>query len=168
VTKIPGKIRRTFVRIDRSSGLRASWLVRIDKMKISEAVRGLRKQLNLTQAKFARQLNLTAASVAHFETGVRVPDAGSLLLFCRAAFKDARRIDLADVFADALPGVKEGLLIPCWRSGDRKPLPYEPPSKPLLYEPLKEQVVSVRVIEGYEPDQPQRSRARRFRRRPGS
>jgi transcriptional regulator with XRE-family HTH domain len=130
-------------------------------MKINEAIRGLRKELNLTQTKFARQLSLSAASVAHFETGVRVPDAGSLLLLCRAAFKDARRIDLAEVFADALPGVKEGLLVPCWRlhppTDDRSPRP--------PYEPPKEQLVSVR-ISGYQPPEgspPQRSRARRFR-----
>jgi transcriptional regulator with XRE-family HTH domain len=112
----------------------------------------------LTQTEFAARLNLSAASVSHFETGARVPDPGSTLLLCRAAFKNAR-IDLADVFANTLPGVAEALLIPCWRS--------KPSEVAAISTSLKlpqEQTIAVHVS-GYQypPDQPQRSRARRFR-----
>ena len=131
-------------------------------MKVCEAVRDLRMQMDLTQAEFAARLCLSTASVAHFETGARVPDPGSMLLLCRAAFSDARRIDLADVFANALPGVTEGLLIPCWQV---KPMLSLPPQERALTLPPQERMVTVRLHQGNaeEMSKPQRSRARRFR-----
>jgi len=140
-------------------------------MKVCEAVRDLRMQMDLTQAEFAARLCLSTASVAHFETGARVPDPGSMLLLCRAAFSDARRIDLADVFANALPGVTEGLLIPCWQVKPMLSLPPQeralslPPQERALTLPPQERMVTVRLHQGNaeEMSKPQRSRARRFR-----
>ncbi len=90
--------------------------------KINAAVRELRKSLGLTQPQFAKETGMSGPSVAHFETGDRNPDAGSMALLCRAAFK-AGRLDLADVFAAAIPGVAEGLLIPRWKTVQPEPEP---------------------------------------------
>jgi hypothetical protein len=42
-----------------------------------------------------------------------MPDAVTRARLCRAAH-EAGRDDLADIFAAALPGVAEGLLVPAW------------------------------------------------------
>jgi hypothetical protein len=44
----------------------------------------------------------------------RTPDSVATARLCRVAH-EAGRDDLADVFAAALPGVGEGVLIPVWR-----------------------------------------------------
>jgi transcriptional regulator with XRE-family HTH domain len=82
-------------------------------MKIGEACKALRKELGLSQPKMAEMLVLSVASLAHFETGARKPDAESRARLTKAAM-DARRYDLADIFVKDLPGVREGVLIPWW------------------------------------------------------
>jgi hypothetical protein len=93
--------------------------------KVSEAVKTLRSALCVTQLELAIKLDIGGHSVAHFEGG-RLPDAVTTARLCRAAH-EAGRDDLADIFAVAMPGVAEGLVVPVWwvrkaqrqRSGSR-------------------------------------------------
>jgi transcriptional regulator with XRE-family HTH domain len=81
--------------------------------KLSDAIRALRESLGATQLELAVKLDIGGHSVPHYETG-RMPDAVITARLCRAAH-EARRDDLADIFASRLPGVEEGLLVPVWR-----------------------------------------------------
>jgi transcriptional regulator with XRE-family HTH domain len=83
------------------------------KGELSEAVKTLRSALGATQLELAVKLDIGGHSVAHYECGRR-PDAVTTARLCGVAH-EAGRDDLADVFAAALPGVEEGLLIPVWR-----------------------------------------------------
>ena len=84
-------------------------------MKLPEDLRILRVSLKLTQPGFATSIGMSPTSLAHYETGDRRPDAASTALLCRAALK-AGRLDLADVFAEGIPGVADGLLVPRWKA----------------------------------------------------
>jgi transcriptional regulator with XRE-family HTH domain len=104
--------------------------------KFPGALKSLREALGVTQIVFAKKLGIGAPSVAHYETGSRRPGAATSVRFARTAH-EAGRIDLAEIFAAALPGVQEGLLVPVWR------LPkVEEPAPPQLVEKL----VSVRIL----------------------
>jgi transcriptional regulator with XRE-family HTH domain len=81
--------------------------------KLSEAIKTLRESLGVTQLEIAVKLDVGGHAVAHYESG-RKPDAVVAARLCGVAHQ-AGRDDLADVFAAALPGVAEGLLIPVWR-----------------------------------------------------
>jgi transcriptional regulator with XRE-family HTH domain len=93
--------------------------------KVSEAIKTLRSALGVTQLELAVKLDIGGHSIAHFESG-RLPDAVTTARLCRAAH-EAGRDDLADIFAVAMPGVAEGLVVPVWwvrkqqrqRSGSR-------------------------------------------------
>jgi len=80
--------------------------------KVSEAIKTLRSALGVTQLELAIKLDIGGHSVAHYECG-RTPDAVTTARLCRVAH-EAGRDDLADIFAVALPGVAEGLLVPVW------------------------------------------------------
>ena len=80
--------------------------------KVSEAIKTLRSALGVTQLELAMKLDIAGHSVGHFEGG-RMPDAVTIARLCRAAH-EAGRDDLADIFAVAMPGVAEGLLVPVW------------------------------------------------------
>jgi hypothetical protein len=69
---------------------------------------------------------MSATSVAHFETGARTPDTATVVRYCRAAHA-AGRLDLAEVFASAVPGIAEGLFIPIWRLPQSELEPAEQP-----------------------------------------
>ena len=84
-------------------------------MKFADALCALRASLNLTQPEFGKLVGKSAVSVAHYEIGAGRPDAASTALLRRAALK-AGRLDLADVFAEAIPGVADGLLVPRWKA----------------------------------------------------
>jgi transcriptional regulator with XRE-family HTH domain len=81
--------------------------------EVSEAIKSLRSTLGITQLELAIKLDIGGHSVAHYEGG-RKPDTITIVRLCRVAH-EAGRDDLADVFAAALPGVREGVLIPVWR-----------------------------------------------------
>jgi transcriptional regulator with XRE-family HTH domain len=80
--------------------------------KVSESIKTLRSALGITQLELAMKLDIAGHSVAHFEGG-RMPDALTIARLCHTA-REAGRDDLADIFATALPGVAEGLLVPIW------------------------------------------------------
>jgi transcriptional regulator with XRE-family HTH domain len=98
------------------------------KGKLSEAVKTLRSALGVTQLELAVKLDIGGHSIAHFESG-RKPDAVITARLCGVAH-EAGLDDLADVFAVALPGVEEGLLIPVWRL----PKEQQPESAPTFVE----------------------------------
>jgi transcriptional regulator with XRE-family HTH domain len=81
--------------------------------RASEAIKDLRTALGMTQLELAIKLDVGVHSVAHYESG-RMPNVVTTARLCRVAH-EAGRNDLADVFAAALPGVEEGVLIPVWR-----------------------------------------------------
>jgi hypothetical protein len=87
----------------------------------------------------AIKLDIAGHSVAHYECG-RAPDAVTTVRLCRAAH-EAGRDDLADVFAEGLPGVREGVLIAVWRL----PKEQQPES------PAQEKTPSVRPQSGVSP-----------------
>jgi transcriptional regulator with XRE-family HTH domain len=83
------------------------------KGKVAEAIKTLRSALGVTQLDLAIKLDVGGHSIAHYEGG-RTPDAVTTVRLCRVAH-EVGRDDLADIFAAALPGVAEGLLVPAWR-----------------------------------------------------
>ena len=83
-------------------------------MKINEAIRSFREHFAMTQPQFAKKLGLSLFSFSQYEIAERKPDAESMARLCRAAV-EVKRFDLADIFAAAIPGVADGLLIPKWR-----------------------------------------------------
>ena len=93
--------------------------------KVTEAIKTLRLALGATQLELATMLDIAGHSVAYFEGG-HMPDAVTTARLCQAAH-EAGRDDLADIFAVAMPGVAEGLVVPVWwvrkaqrqRSGSR-------------------------------------------------
>ena len=82
--------------------------------KFAGAIKDLRAMVGESQVEFAKKLGVGVPSLAHYETAGRRPEAVTTALLCRTAH-DAGRIDLGEVFAAALPGVGDGLLVPCWR-----------------------------------------------------
>jgi transcriptional regulator with XRE-family HTH domain len=82
--------------------------------KFSSTVKALRKALGMTQVEFAQKLGVGVPSVTHYETASRRPDPATTARLARAAH-EAGRDDLAEVFAEVLPGVRAGLLVPVWR-----------------------------------------------------
>lgn len=48
-------------------------------MTIGERIRELREQRNMTQAEFARRMNVTRATVSAWEQGINLPTAGYLI-----------------------------------------------------------------------------------------
>jgi transcriptional regulator with XRE-family HTH domain len=83
-------------------------------MNVAGAIRALRASMKLTQGAFAKKMGISHGSVAHYEILARHPEAATLARFIRAAC-NAERLDLAEVFAGLIPGVKEGIFIPAWR-----------------------------------------------------
>jgi hypothetical protein len=103
-------------------------------------------------------MGISHGSVAHYEILARRPDAATLARFTRAAF-DAGRLDLAEVFAGLIPGVKEGIFIPAWRipgheksadesAGERQAATPDPTvvQVQLVPSPQGPQTVAVRVV----------------------
>jgi hypothetical protein len=88
----------------------------------------------MTQLELAIKLDIGGHAVAHYECG-RKPDAVTTARLCRVAH-EAARDDLADLFASALPGVEEGLLIPVWRLPDK-----QQPEKPTFEKGRSEPLV---------------------------
>jgi hypothetical protein len=93
---------------------------RSQRPKLSLAAVELRRHLGLTQPRFATLLLVSTTSVAHLEIGSRKPDATTVVRCCRAAHA-AGRIDLAEIFAAAIPGVAEGLVVPVWVLAQSEP-----------------------------------------------
>jgi transcriptional regulator with XRE-family HTH domain len=101
--------------------------------KFSSAIQSLRKSLVLTQVQFAKKLGIGLGSLTHYETGARRPDVATIARLARAAH-DASRVDLAEIFVVAIPGVRDGLLVPTWRlPREQQPAPPDelPPNPPL-------------------------------------
>jgi DNA-binding transcriptional regulator YiaG len=73
--------------------------------KFAGAIKELRSTVGATQVEFAKKLGVGVPSLAHYEITGRRPEAATTALLCRAAH-NAGRIDLAEVFAAALPGVE--------------------------------------------------------------
>jgi transcriptional regulator with XRE-family HTH domain len=81
--------------------------------KFATAIKNLRESLGVTQLELAVKLDIGGHAVSHFEYG-RKPDSLTTARLCRIAH-EAGRDDLADIFVAALPGVKEGVVVPVWR-----------------------------------------------------
>jgi transcriptional regulator with XRE-family HTH domain len=93
--------------------------------KFARAIKDLRRTLDVTQIDLAERLGLGVPSIAHYEIAHRRPEAATTAVLCRAAH-NAGRDDLAEIFAAAIPGVEDGLLVPCWRlPQELRPAPHD-------------------------------------------
>jgi transcriptional regulator with XRE-family HTH domain len=69
--------------------------------------------MKLTQVDFAKKINASPTSVAHYELASRRPDPHTLARITRVAV-NAKLWEIAATLAAHLPGVADGLLKPAW------------------------------------------------------
>ena len=80
-------------------------------MVTSEAVRELRKAYGEAQQAFATRLDMSIASIANYETGVREPDGASAIKLARAAAGKGL-LEIQRVFDNIIHDAMGGLVAP--------------------------------------------------------